>query len=88
MALELEGLQYTIPEGVDLMPSFTGSDGNLKVASKGDLPILGDHVPSYESNQFLFLGGAGMLGTARGYIDFLRKVFDSERSFLDGETIE
>ena len=88
MALELEGLQYTIPEGVDLLPSYTGSNGYLKVASKGDLPILGDHVPRYKSNQVLFLGGVGMLGTARGYIDFLRKVFDPRQSLLDGETID
>ena len=88
MVLELEGLQYTIPEGVDLLPSFTGSDGYLKVASKGDLPILGDYVPTYNSNQVLFLGGAGMLGTARGYINFLRKVFDPKQSFLDRETID
>ncbi len=85
--LNLSGLQYTIPDGVKLIPTFTGRNGYLEIAKEGDLPILGQHVPTYDKKQNLFLGGAGMLGTAKGYIDFWRKLLDSEHSFLNKESI-
>ena len=85
--LGLTGLQYTTPKGVKLVPAFTGRNGYLETAKKGDLPILGQHVPNYDSNQELFLGGVGMLGTAKGYIDYWRKLLDPDKSFLNKESI-
>ena len=85
--LDLSGLQYTNPDGVKLIPGFTGRNGYLEVAGEGDLPIFGLHVPTYKSDQKLFLGGVGMLGTARGYIEFLRLLLDSEKSFLSESTL-
>ena len=85
--LGLTGLQYTAPKGVELIPAFTGRNGYLETAKKGDLPILGQHVPNYDSNQELFLGGVGMLGTAKGYIDYWRKLLDPDKSFLNKESI-
>ena len=85
--LGLTGLQYAIPNGVTLIPAFTGRNGYLETAKKGDLPILGQYVPNYDSNQELFLGGVGMLGTAKGYIDYWRKLLDPDKSFLSEESI-
>tara|TARA_Y100000768_G_scaffold137163_1_gene102121 strand:- start:281 stop:1543 length:1263 start_codon:yes stop_codon:yes gene_type:complete len=85
--LGLTGLQYTTPKGVALIPAFTGKSGYLETAKEGDLPILGQHVPNYDSNQELFLGGVGMLGTAKGYIDYWRKLLDPDKSFLNEESI-
>ena len=85
--LGLTGLQYTIPKGVALIPAFTGRNGYLETAKKGDLPILGQHVPTYDKDQSLFLGGAGMIGTAKGYIDYWRKLLDPDKSFLKKESI-
>ena len=85
--LDLSGLQYTNPDGVKLIPGFTGRNGYLEVAGEGDLPIFGLHVPTYKSDQKLFLGGVGMLGTARGYIEFLRLLLDPRKSFLSESTL-
>ena len=85
--LGLNGLQYATPNGVTLIPAFTGRNGYLETAKKGDLPILGQYVPNYDSNQELFLGGVGMLGTAKGYIDYWRKLLDPDKSFLSEESI-
>lgn len=85
--LGLTGLQYTTPNGVTLIPAFTGKNGYLENVKKGDLPILGQYVPNYDSNQELFLGGVGMLGTAKGYIDYWRKLLDPDKSFLSEESI-
>ena len=85
--LGLTGLQYATPNGVALIPAFTGKNGYLESVKKGDLPILGQYVPNYDSNQELFLGGVGMLGTAKGYIDYWRKLLDPDKSFLSEESI-
>tara|TARA_B100001250_G_C19793010_1_gene787423 strand:+ start:513 stop:1790 length:1278 start_codon:yes stop_codon:yes gene_type:complete len=86
--LNLSGLQYTTPDGVDLLPVFTGRNGFLEVAGEGDLPLFGLYVPTYSPNQGLFLGGEGMLGTAKGYIEYLRLLLDPENSFLKRSTID
>ena len=62
--LDLSGLQYTNPDGVKLIPGFTGRNGYLEVAGEGDLPIFGLHVPTYKSDQKLFLGGVECLELA------------------------
>ena len=85
--LGLTGLQYATPDGVTLIPAFTGKNGYLESVKKGDLPILGQYVPNYDSNQELFLGGVGMLGTAKGYIDYWRKLLDPDKSFLSKKSI-
>lgn len=70
--LGIEGLQYGLPQGVSLLPRISGASGKLQVAQAGELDIFGPHVPDYELEHALYLGGEGMLGTADGYADFLR----------------
>ena len=72
--LRIRGLQYTLPDGVELLPRFSGSDGNLRRANEGELDIFGGRVPEYNRRTRLFLGGEGMLATATGYVDFLRMI--------------
>ena len=84
----IEGLSYRLPENVDLIPCYTGRDGTLRNVIDGDLDIFGQSVPNYLLNNNLFLGGEGMLGTGKGYIDFM-KLFslDNKIKFLNNETI-
>jgi CubicO group peptidase (beta-lactamase class C family) len=84
----IEGLSYRLPENVDLIPCYTGRDGTLRNVIDGDLDIFGQSVPNYSLNNNLFLGGEGMLGTGKGYIDFM-KLFslDNKIKFLNNETI-
>jgi len=84
----IEGLSYRLPEDVDLIPCYTGRDGTLRNVIDGDLDIFGQSVPNYLLNNNLFLGGEGMLGTGKGYIDFM-KLFslDNKIKFLNNETI-
>ena len=85
----LKGLDYTKPEGVNLLPTFTGRDGILRKAFDGELDIFGGEVPEYSKNNHLFLGGEGMLGTADGYIDFMRLLFFKDGNiFLEEETVQ
>jgi CubicO group peptidase (beta-lactamase class C family) len=84
----IEGLSYRLPEDVDLIPCYTGRDGTLRNVIDGDLDIFGQSIPNYLLNNNLFLGGEGMLGTGKGYIDFM-KLFslDNKTKFLNNETI-
>ena len=88
---KIKGLKYIIPEGVSLIPCFTGRDGLLREVLVGELDIFGGNVPDYVSNKNLFLGGEGMLGTANGYIDFMRLLFFNSskpnNEFLTKESI-
>ena len=85
----IEGLAYNKPQGIELLPTFTGRDGNLREIMDGELDIFGGEVPNYSSDNNLFLGGEGMLGTADGYIRFMQLLFFNEgNTFLKEETIQ
>ena len=86
---KLDGLSYTKPKGVSLIPPFTGRDGELRKIFDGELDIFGGEVPAYSENNNLFLGGEGMLGTPDGYIDFMRLLFFNDGNlFLEKETVQ
>ncbi len=72
---KIQGLGYTLPDNVSLIPCFTGRDGYLRQAMEGELNLFGGNVPDYDPDKNLFLGGEGMLATAKGYIDFMRLLF-------------
>ena len=85
----IKGLDYIKPEGVDLIPSFTGRDGELRKVLENELNIFGGEVPNYSKANSLFLGGEGMLGTSNGYIQFMRLLFFNDgNTFLKKETIQ
>lgn len=89
---KIKGLKYSIPHGVSLIPCHTGRDGYLRQALAGELDIFGKSVPEYSADKNLFLGGEGMLGTARGYINFMRllffKSYTLDKEFLTDESIK
>ena len=87
----LKGFAYNKDNNVNLLPVFSGVDSLIRKATKGELDIFGQDVPSYEPNNKLFLGGEGMISTTNGYADFLRILLndgslDNVR-FLDKSTI-
>ena len=85
----IEGLAYNKPQGIELLPTFTGRDGNLREIMDGELDIFGGEVPNYSRDNNLFLGGEGMLGTADGYIRFMQLLFFNDgNTFLKEETIQ
>ena len=85
---QIEGLSYIKPEGINLIPTFTGRDGALRKTADGELDIFGGKVPSYTSENKLFLGGEGMLGTVDGYIKFMRLLFFNKKEiFLENRTV-
>ena len=85
----IEGLAYTKPQGIELLPTFTGREGNLRKIIDGELDIFGGEVPNYSRDNNLFLGGEGMLGTADGYIRFMQLLFFNDgNTFLKEETIQ
>mgnify|MGYP006079652283 FL=1 len=85
---QIEGLSYIKPEGINLIPTFTGRDGALRKTADGELDIFGGKVPSYTSENKLFLGGEGMLGTVDGYIKFMRLLFFNKKEiFLEKRTV-
>ena len=90
--LGIEGLQYGLPAGAELLPKFSGQDNELRVAHPGELDIFGPDVPGYDPDHPLYLGGEGMLATADGYADFLRMLLNhgtlNGRRFLETATVE
>ena len=85
----IEGLAYTKPQGIELLPTFTGREGKLRKIIDGELDIFGGEVPNYSRDNNLFLGGEGMLGTADGYIRFMQLLFFNDgNTFLKEETIQ
>ena len=85
----IDGMSYIKPKDVSLIPPFTGRDGTLRKIRTGELDIFGGEVPLYSTNNKLFLGGEGMLGTAKGYINFMRLLFfNDENLFLDRKTVQ
>lgn len=90
--LKIDGLQYKLPENVNLLPRFTGRDSILRVAQPGELDIYGPEVPDYDATHDLYLGGEGMIATANGYADFIRMLLKrgelNGHQFLNKETVE
>ena len=90
--LGIQGLRYGLPSGVELLPKFSGRDGELRVAHPGELDIFGADVPGYAPEHPLYLGGEGMLATADGYADFLRMLLNhgtlNGERFLETATVE
>ena len=88
---KIRGLRYMVSEDVRLIPCFTGRDGYLRQVLDGELDIFGENVPDYYLDKNLFLGGEGMLGTAKGYISFMRLLFfntpKTHKEFLTQESI-
>lgn len=81
--LGIEGLQYGLPEGVQLFSAVSGQDSILRYAKQGELDIFGPEVVDYDPDHKLYLGGEGMLATADGYADFLRMLL--AHGTLNGE---
>ena len=91
-ALNINGLQYGLPNGVQLLPRFTGRDSILRQAERGELDIFGPDVPDYDPLHTLYLGGEGMLGTADAYADFIRMLLNhgtlNGNRFLEESTVK
>lgn len=80
--LKIEGLQYTEPAGVNLLPRTSGKEGLEKVAPDKEEDIFGAALPNYAPDHPLYLGGEGMIGTTDGYADFMRMLL--HRGELNG----
>ncbi|MBT8142706.1 MAG: beta-lactamase family protein [Gammaproteobacteria bacterium] len=80
--LKINGLQYGLPDGVELLPKVSGADDSLRFANEGELDIFSSALPDYDPTHELYLGGEGMLGTAGGYADFIRMLIN--RGTLNG----
>ena len=74
--MNIKGIQYKKNNDIKLLPTFSGTDSIIRIANKGELDIMGQHVPSYNLDNELFMGGEGMIGTANGYADFLRMLLN------------
>lgn len=74
--MNIKGIQYKKNNDIELLPTFSGTDSIIRLANKGELDIMGQHVPSYNLDNELFMGGEGMIGTANGYADFLRMLLN------------
>ena len=90
--MKISGLRYGLLAGNQLLPRFTGQDSLLRFAADGELDIFGAYVPDYKPDHELFLGGEGMLATAKGYSSFLRMLLKrgilNGYRFLDRQTVE
>lgn len=80
--LNITGLQYGLPEQASLPPRISGKDSLLRPAQPGELDIFGPKVPDYELDHPLYLGGEGMVATAKGYAKFIRMLLN--RGELNG----
>ena len=74
--MKINGLQYNKNSDTKLLPVFSGVDSIIRLANDGELGIMGSYVPGYQTENELFMGGEGMIGTADGYADFLRMLLN------------
>jgi CubicO group peptidase (beta-lactamase class C family) len=74
--MKINGLQYNKNSDTKLLPVFSGVDSIIRLANDGELDIMGSYVPGYQTENELFMGGEGMIGTADGYADFLRMLLN------------
>lgn len=88
----IKGLRYKINSEIELLPTFSGQDGKLRVAHPGELDIMGAHTIDYRPESKTYFGGEGMIGTANGYADFLRMLLNhgtlNGHRFLEESTVE
>ena len=80
--LGIQGLQYGMPDSVELLPIVSGQSGELRLANPGELDIFGQDLPSWHASSELYLGGEGMVATTDGYADFIRMLLN--RGALNG----
>jgi len=89
--LGIKGLRYKKTADINLLPTFSGKDSLLRKATKGELDILGANIPNYDEDNQVFLGGEGMIGTAKGYAAFLRMLMNhgelNGHRFLDEASV-
>lgn len=90
--LGIKGLRYKTTPEIKLLPTFSGKDGNLRLAHPGELDIMGAHTIDYRPESKTFFGGEGMIGTADGYADFLRMLLNhgtlNNHRFLEEATVK
>jgi CubicO group peptidase (beta-lactamase class C family) len=90
--MNIRGLQYSLPDGVKLLPAITGKEGPLREVEPGEMDIFSKNVVDYDPGHELYLGGEGMLATADGYADFCRMMLNggvlNGYRFLDEASIE
>lgn len=90
--LGIKGLRYKTTPKIKLLPTFSGKDGNLRLAYPGELDIMGAHTIDYRPESETYFGGEGMIGTADGYADFLRMLLNhgtlNGHRFLEEATVK
>jgi CubicO group peptidase (beta-lactamase class C family) len=90
--LNIDKLDYLLPEGETLLPKFSGADGELRILKPGEQDIFQADVPDYSPDNKLYLGGEGMIGTTAGYADFLQIILNMGKvngyRLLDLRTID
>jgi len=74
--MKIKGLRYKKSADITLLPTFSGKDGKLRKANRGELDIMGVHTIDYRAESNTYFGGEGMIGTANGYADFLRMLLN------------
>ena len=88
----INGLSYHLPAKAVLPPRFKSRDGNLTIAEERDLNIFGGFLPRYNSENRLYLGGEGMVATAKGYAKFIRMILGkgalSGKRVLNEESVD
>ena len=88
----INGLSYKLTPEINLFPTFSGKDGQLRFAQKGELDIMGENTLDYSQESKTYLGGEGMLGTTKGYASFLRMLLNhgtlNGHRFLDESTVK
>lgn len=90
--LGIEGLQYTLPEGALLPPTFSGEQGEVRRIEPEQFESSGIDLPDYSASSELYLGGEGMVATADGYADFARMLMRrgelNGHRFLEASTVD
>ena len=90
--MNIKGLRYKKSSDINLLPTFSGEDGNLRFANPGELDIMGAHTIDYRPESKTYFGGEGMIGTANGYADFLRMLLNhgtlNGHRFLEEATVQ
>ena len=90
--MNIKGLRYKKSADINLLPTFSGKDGNLRFAHPGELDIMGAHTIDYRPESKTYFGGEGMIGTANGYADFLRMLLNhgtlNGHRFLEETSVE
>ena len=90
--MNIQGLQYTKPEGTALLPRTIGKDSLVNLTPEMEEEVFGAQLPDYDPDHPLYLGGEGMLATTDGYADFARMLLHKGElngyRFLEEATID